>query len=647
MHFLADCLASLGASLPAQGPAGPGAGRATAGANPKPALERPVTTEELGDTERTAATRRLTGSDLGSDPAEGPTGLVLNRYRLERMLGAGGFGVVWLAHDERLERDVAVKVIPRERGGEGVTRAEREARAAARLNHPGVVGLYELDHDEHSTYLVSELVRGRTFAELARAGALSDSDVARIGLALCDALAHAHERGVIHRDVKPQNVMVLAEPGAGAGFAKLADFGVAHLASGDLLTRTGDVVGTLAYMAPEQAEGLRVTPAADVYALALTLYEAWAGVNPVRGHGPAGTARRLGRRLPRLADRRRDLPFDLCDVIDACLDPDPRRRPAIEELRRALAEAEPHLSDEGGLVEPETLERFGLTSATDRTLIQRVARSRSSVPGRLAAAAAAGALMLAALDGLGPAPPVSPLAAAAATALATALLPRVGWLAAAACLVGWLASPGADREGTALLVAVGLAPIPFLLPRAGHLWSAPALAPLLGAVALAPLFVALAGLCSTAWRRAGLAAAGFAWLVLAEVLTGDALLFGVADGTAARSEWEGSLRDAAGDAIYPLLSSPATAPVLIWVALAAVFPLAVRGRSLVLDVLGAGAWAAALVTAHAAASDLVASSVELDQARGAVGGAILAAVVGVAAAAVGLAARPVEQEPLP
>jgi hypothetical protein len=560
------------------------------------------------------------------------------------MLGAGGFGVVWLAHDTRLERDVAVKVIPREHGGAG---AEREARAAARLNHPGVVGLYELDHDEHSTYLVSELVRGRTFAELSHAGALSDSDIARIGLALCDALDHAHERGVIHRDVKPQNVMVLAEPDAGAGFAKLADFGVAHLASADALTRTGDVVGTLAYMAPEQAEGLRVTPAADVYSLALTLYEAWTGVNPVRGHGPAGTARRLGRRMPRLADRRRDLPFELCDVIDACLDPHPGRRPEIGELRRALADAEPELSDEGGLVESATLVRFGLTSATHQTLVQRVTGSRSTVPGRLAAGAATGGLMLAALEALGPEPPVSSLAAAAAAAVLAALLPRLGWLATAAFLVGWLASPGADREGTALVVAAGLAPVPFLLPRAGVLWCAPVLAPLLGVIALAPLFVAVAGLCSTGWRRAGLAAAGFWWLLIGEVLSGEALLFGTADGTAPRADWEDSFRGAAGDALYPLLSSPATAPVVIWVGFAAALPFVVRGRSLALDVLGASAWGAGLVAAHAATADLVASSVELDQARGAVGGAILAGMVAVAAAAAGLAARPVGREPLP
>src|SRR5215213_3882012 len=166
---------------------------------------------------------------------------VLGRYRLDRRLGAGGFGVVWLAWDEKLEREVAVKAMPLERTtGE---RVQREARAAARLNHPGIVAVYELASDEHEVYLVSELVRGRTLAELLRAGAVSDRDVARIGVALCDALEHAHAHGVIHRDVKPQNVMVVAEPAAGAGFAKLADFGVAHVVSDNPLTQTGDVVG--------------------------------------------------------------------------------------------------------------------------------------------------------------------------------------------------------------------------------------------------------------------------------------------------------------------------------------------------------------------------------------------------------------------
>lgn len=229
-----------------------------------------------------AHTRRLHAE---TNASEGGGRVVLGRYRLDERLGAGGFGVVWRGHDSKLERDVAVKVVPREHGEPG--RADREAVAAARLNHPGIVGLYELGSDEDDTYLVSELVNGATVEELAQEGAMSDRDVARIGQALCDALQHAHARGVIHRDVKPANVMVLAEPAAGAGFAKLTDFGVAHLASGDGVTATGDVVGTLAYMAPEQAEGHGVTGACDVYSLALVLYEAWTGSNPVREIGRA------------------------------------------------------------------------------------------------------------------------------------------------------------------------------------------------------------------------------------------------------------------------------------------------------------------------------------------------------------------------
>jgi eukaryotic-like serine/threonine-protein kinase len=174
-------------------------------------------------------------------------GLVLGRYRLRRRLGAGGFGVVWLGQDERLERPVAVKVIPHTAGTR--RRAEREARAAARLNHPGIVTLYESAADDDAAYLVSELVLGRTLAALLAEGALSDRDVLRIGVALCDALAHAHANGVVHRDVKPGNVMV---PSARDGaVAKLTDFGIARVVGSDPLTRTSDVVGTLAYLAPE------------------------------------------------------------------------------------------------------------------------------------------------------------------------------------------------------------------------------------------------------------------------------------------------------------------------------------------------------------------------------------------------------------
>jgi hypothetical protein len=563
---------------------------------------------------------------------------------MERRLGAGGFGVVWLAWDEKLEREVAVKVIPRERG-EG-ERVEREARAAARLNHPGIVAIYELASDEHDVYLVSELVRGRTLAELTKAGAISDRDVARIGIALCEALEHAHARGVIHRDVKPGNVMVLADPAAGAGFAKLADFGVAHVATADALTRTGDIVGTLAYMAPEQAEGARVTPACDVYSLALTLYEAWTGTNPFRAASPAATARRLGRPLPSLARMRRDLPLPLCDAVDDALEPDPALRPAPGRLRAELQAAERELTDEGGLVEPETLRRVGLATTERRGLFRRtriISEPGEALPGvspldgdarrppriaeRAGAGLAAGGLVLACLLTLGPDPTFSPFAAAGLAALATAVLPRVGWLLSVIGLCAWLVSPEADRQGTALVVAAAAAPVPFLLPRAGLLWSVPVIAPLLGTIALAPAFIGVAALASTPARRAGLAAAGLWWVVVGELLTGKALLFGAPSGVLPRANWDSSISAAASDALEPLLTSPALAPALVWAAGAVVFALVVRGRWTAVDAVGAGACAAGLIAAHTALGDALAADVALDHARGGVAGCIAAALV--------------------
>ena len=171
--------------------------------SPQPEHETGMRRSETGFTDE-QRTLPLGGSDPTQRlPDAAGVRLILGRYRLERRLGAGGFGVVWLAWDEKLEREVAVKAIPRD-GGAG-ERVEREARAAARLNHPGIVAIYELASDEHDVYLVSELVRGRTLAELVHARAIADRDVARIGIALCEALEHAHARGVIHRDVKPQN----------------------------------------------------------------------------------------------------------------------------------------------------------------------------------------------------------------------------------------------------------------------------------------------------------------------------------------------------------------------------------------------------------------------------------------------------------
>ena len=360
-----DARAGPSAVLPLMRPSSPRQGGGT-GAGTKPVADVD-SSQPTGRLASEPPTRPVSGAEASAPMRGAPSrGVVLGRYRLEERLGAGGFGVVWRARDERLEREVAVKVIPRADHGGAGDRPFREARAAARLNHPGIVALYEMGADAESVLLVSELVHGHTFAELVRADAVSDRDVARVGAALADALGHAHDRGVIHRDVKPQNVIVVAEPSAGAGFAKLTDFGVAHLVGDDPLTHTGDIVGTLAYMAPEQAEGRRPTAACDTYALALTLYEALSGENPMRGRSPAETARLVGRHAPPLFGLRRDLPRDLCATIDACLEPRPERRAPLGELREAIAEAAPNLDARGGLVDPGTLARFGLLRREER-----------------------------------------------------------------------------------------------------------------------------------------------------------------------------------------------------------------------------------------------------------------------------------------
>ncbi len=266
--------------------------------------------------------------------------LVLDRFLIERRIGSGGFGVVYEAWDGRLERPVAVKAI--EQRGEAGRRVMREAQAAARLNHPGIVTLYEMGEEGGNALLVSELVEGNTLATCAAEEALSDREIGEIGADLCEALDHAHSRGVIHRDIKPQNVQVVD----GQPRAKLMDFGIALVADAAGLTATGDVVGTLAYMSPEQAEGREAGPEADVYSLALTLYECWSGENPHRRGNAVATARSIGGRTRPLRRLRPDLPRELTEEIDACLDSRPQHRPTLEELGTAIEDSLDELADD-------------------------------------------------------------------------------------------------------------------------------------------------------------------------------------------------------------------------------------------------------------------------------------------------------------
>lgn len=454
----------------------------------------------------------------------------MGRFRLREQIGSGGMGVVYRAFDERLRRDVAVKEV----AAGDPERVLREAQAAARLNHPGIVTVYELGRRGGSALLVSELVEGTTLAEARAQGTLCDRDVAEIGIDLCEALAHAHAHGVVHRDIKPQNAIVSNGSGRARG-AKLVDFGIARLAGAPTLTAAGEVVGTLAYMAPEQAEGLAAGPEADAYSLGLTLYECWAGANPVAGRTPAATARRIGEPVESLSAHRPDLDPVLIAAIDACLAVDPGRRPSVGELRDRLRAARATLDPARAL--PATGEGAAVRRLGSRLGLARIA----------------GALALA---------------------------------GALAALWGPVGAPGA-----ALVAGVLIAPAIIVLPGLGP--GVPPLAGLLGiagAIGAYPAAAAHAG--ATAAQRALAGALGWWWALALAIALGPGSTLGIAP--AAPAGWEASSAGAAAAVLAPLVEPAALAGAAGFAAAAAALGWILRAPHIAVATLGALLWAAAL-----------------------------------------------------
>ncbi len=498
---------------------------------------------------------------------------ILGRFRIEERIGSGGFGTVYRAWDERLQRPVAVKVIDREHGAPRVT---REAQAVARLAHRNIATLYELASDGERSFLVSELIEGETLRALGRRGELTDRLVARVGADSAAALMHAHRAGVVHRDVKPENILL----GAGEE-AKLVDFGIARIAGEHSLTATGAVLGTLAYMAPEQADGLRPGPSADVYSLALTLYECFCGEHPLVRESPAATARAIGQPIAPLSAVRPELPEAMTDAIDAALDPDPELRPLASELEASLAA---HVNELDGAPLPavEGLEAFDEDNVPLRRRLPGFARF---LPG-----AGVAALGLAALIGTGAPAPIA-LAALVPGVLALGR-PRPAYALQLMLVVLW-ALIGAGEPGVAALIAVLGAPLllPAIDPDAIAL---PGAAPILGLIGLGPVYPALAGLTRGAAGRALLGGIGYLWIAAWEELAHKTMLLGpVADPPA---HWKGSASTAVSDVLMPLIDGSVLAAAGIFAAAALVLPVLVRGRTPLVDALGALIWAAGLIT---------------------------------------------------
>jgi eukaryotic-like serine/threonine-protein kinase len=514
----------------------------------------------------------------------------LGRYLLGPAIGRGATAVVHRARDLATGDEVAVKAVPVELGL--APRVRAEVRAASRLDHPCIVALRDWGEDRECLYLVWELVEGTSLLEVLRRGeGLGDRGAVRMGEDVLSALAHAHGRGVVHRDVKPANILLGRD-----GRARLSDFGIARLSGESGLTMTGGVVGTVAYMAPEQARGEGAGPASDVYSGSLVVYEALTGANPIAGGSPAETARRASAGAVRpIARARPDLPPRLCAALDAGLDRDPAARPGAREMAGQLAEA-------GG----------GLGAATRRRGTRALPVVASAAGG--AALAAAG---LAAADGQLArhlsADWQRPGVAVAAIALSAALFawrPRAAAalaVVAGSVLVG-LASPAA----AAILGAVALVVVATGWPT-GRLLLLPAAAPALFAIGLGPLYPALAGLVprwpARLWAAAAGMVAALAWQAAAGT---DGLLAGGAPlPSAVGGLDEGASPEAAGSALWdPLVDQPESlVQAGALVAAAMCVPLVLRARPGGPRLAACAAWVAALGIALSVAAPDAADAV--------------------------------------
>ena len=264
-----------------------------------------------------------------------PTTVLVDRYHLQRRLGVGGMGEVWEATDSVLQRQVAVKLVRGPHRDDEAFRArfEREAQTAGRLVHPNLATVYDYGDSDEGLFLVMELLAGETLAERLRRGPLPPSEAAMVVAEAADALATAHRDGIVHRDVKPSNLML------GDAGTKVMDFGIAT-GGGESLTATGAVIGTAAYLAPERLRGEAAQPEADVYALGAVLFEAVSGRPAFAGENPAMVAAaHLHEPIPDLAEAAPGTPPAIVDACRAALARNPADRVSATDLAARLRTA--------------------------------------------------------------------------------------------------------------------------------------------------------------------------------------------------------------------------------------------------------------------------------------------------------------------
>ena len=270
-------------------------------------------------------------ANLALEPRE-LIGRILGPYRIDHLIGAGGMGEVYAAEDPRLGRQVALKLLPAAYAAnpDRIRRFQQEARAASALNHPNIVTIYDFGHADGHYYMATEIVLGKTLRATLADGPLPARQIAQIGVQISGALAAAHDTTIVHRDIKPENIMIRPD-----GYVKVLDFGLAKLreptgAPGHEVmtaTKTGTIMGTAAYMSPEQVRGLAVSGQSDVFSLGVVLYEMVCGQTPFRGKSGADQiAALLEHRPPPLRTLIPSVPASLEAIIDKCLQKDTAKR---------------------------------------------------------------------------------------------------------------------------------------------------------------------------------------------------------------------------------------------------------------------------------------------------------------------------------
>ncbi len=288
----------------------------------------------------------------GPEGSEEPdlSGAVLGRHRLVRRLGRGGMGAVYLAQHELLDRQAAIKVLNRSLASKELARKRflREARAASKVKHPGIVEIYDVAYAGDTVFFVMELLRGRDLAErLNVEGRMSWAASAPIVVAVAEAIAAAHEVGVIHRDIKPSNCFLVARPDGRDGMLKMVDFGIAKVAAGERtateeLTTTGEVFGTVGYMPPEMAQGIHDEPRSDLYELGVMMFRMLTGRLPFTGPAVQVIAQHIGKAPPKPRSLEPSIPEEVERIILRALEKLPEdRQPSMRHMAAELKAASP------------------------------------------------------------------------------------------------------------------------------------------------------------------------------------------------------------------------------------------------------------------------------------------------------------------